>query len=77
LSRKESTRIVLSEQQKQAVKNGEALRVALSEIGAEIVLMRATEYESIREMLDDLPEQQAVLRYSMKQAKKVAEENPS
>lgn len=68
--------IELTEQQRQAVKNGEAVRVSAPEIGEDLVLLSAAQYESIRELLDDQHEQQAVLRYAMKQAKKVAQENP-
>jgi hypothetical protein len=73
---KEANMIELTEQQRQAVKNGEAVRVAAPEIGEDVVLLRAAEYESIREFLEDQREQQAVLRYAMKQAAKVAHENP-
>ena len=68
--------IELTEQQREAVKNGEAIRLAAPEIGEDVVLLRASQYESMREMLEDQREQQAVLRYSMKQAAKVAQENP-
>lgn len=68
--------IDLTEQQRQAVKNGEAIRVAAPEIGEDVVLLRATQYETMRELLEDQREQQAVLRYSMKQAAKVAKQNP-
>jgi hypothetical protein len=68
--------IELSEQQRQAVKNGEAVRVAAPEIGEDVVLLSVTKYESMRDKLEDEREQQAVLRYSMKQARKVAGENP-
>ena len=68
--------IQLTEQQLQAVKSGQAIRVAAPEIGEDVVLLSATQYESLRELLDDQSEQQAVLRYSMKQAAKVAKENP-
>ena len=64
--------IELTEQQRQAVKNGEAIRVAAPEIGEDVVLLRATQYESLRELLEDQREQQAILRYSMKQAARVA-----
>jgi len=40
------------------------------------VLLRAVQYEHIRELLDDQREQETVLRYSMNQAAKVAKENP-
>lgn len=68
--------IELTEQQRQAVKNGEVVRVAAPEIGEDVVLLRAVQYESIREYLEDQREQQAILRYAMKQAKKAAQENP-
>lgn len=68
--------IELTEQQRQAVKNGEAVRVAAPDIGEDVILLTASQYESIRESLADQREQQAVLRYAMKQAAKVAQENP-
>jgi hypothetical protein len=68
--------IELTEQQRQAVKNGEAVRVAVPEIGEDVVLLRATDYDSIRDLIEDQREQRAVLRYSMKQAAKTARENP-
>ena len=68
--------IELTEQQRQAVKNGEAIRFAAPEIGEDVVLLRAAEFESMREAAHDQREQRAVLRYSMKQTGKVAQENP-
>ena len=67
--------IELTEQQRQAVKDGEAIRIAAPEIGEDVVLLRATRYESMKELLEDQREQRAVLRYSMKQAAKAAREN--
>ena len=68
--------IELTEQQRQAVKDGETIRLAAPEIGEDVVLLSAAKYESMRELLEDQREQQAVLRYAMKQAAKVAQENP-
>lgn len=68
--------IELTDQQMQAVRNGEAIRVASPEIGEDVVLLRATQYQNMRELLEDKREQQAILRYSMKQAAKVAKDNP-
>jgi PHD/YefM family antitoxin component YafN of YafNO toxin-antitoxin module len=68
--------IELTEQQKRAVRNGEAVRVAAPEIGEDVVLLSATQYQNMQDSLEDQREQEAVLRYSMKQAAKVAEENP-
>lgn len=67
--------IELTQQQRQAVKNGEAIRVAAPEIGEDVVLLSAAKFESVRELLEDQRDQQAVLRYAMKQAAKVASEN--
>ena len=68
--------IELTEQQRQALKNGEMVHVLAPEIGEDVVLLPAKLYEAMRESLEDQREQKAILRYSMKQAKKVAQENP-
>lgn len=64
--------IELTDQQRQAVRNGEAVRVTAPELGEDVVLLRATEYETMRESLQDRTEQSALLRYSMKQVAKAA-----
>jgi hypothetical protein len=66
--------IELTEQQRQAVRNGEAIRLAAPEIGEGVILLSAEQYESLGESLEDQREQAAVLCYSMKQAAKVANE---
>jgi hypothetical protein len=76
MAKKETAVIELTDQQRQAVKNGEAVRLPLPEIGEDVVLLRANQYESMRELLEDQAEQRAVLNYAMKQAEKVARENP-
>jgi hypothetical protein len=68
--------IELTEQQRQAVKNGEAIRVAVPEIGEDVVLLSAAQYQILQESLEDRREQEAVLRYAKKQAAKIAKENP-
>ena len=68
--------IELTEQQCQAVKNGEAVRLTAPEAGGDVVLLQATQYESIRELLEDEREQEAISRHAMKQARKIAQENP-
>jgi PHD/YefM family antitoxin component YafN of YafNO toxin-antitoxin module len=68
--------IELTEKQRQAIRNGEAVRVASHEIGEDVVLLSATRFQSLQESLEDRREQQQVLRYSMKQAGTVATENP-
>ena len=74
--RKEAIMIELTEQQRQAVKNGEAVHVPAPEIGEDVVLLTAKLFDNMCESLEDQHEQKAILRYSMKQAKKVAQENP-
>ena len=68
--------IELTEQQRQSVKNGEAIRISAPEIGEELVVLAAKQYETMCEVLDDRRDQRAVLNYSMKQAMKAAKENP-
>jgi hypothetical protein len=63
--------IELTEQQQQAVKSGQAIRVSAPEIG-DVVLLSAAQYQRIQESLEGQREQDAVLRYSMKQAAKIA-----
>ena len=40
--------IDLTEQQRQAVRDGEAVRLAAPEIGEDVVLLRAAQYETMR-----------------------------
>jgi hypothetical protein len=68
--------IELTDEQREAVKNGEAVRLPSAEIGEDVVLLRASLYERVREMLEDEREQRAVLQYSMRQAAKAARDNP-
>lgn len=53
--------IDLTEEQRQAVKNGEAIRLVAPEIGEDVVLLRAAQYENMCELLDDRREQEAVV----------------
>ena len=68
--------IELTEQQCQAVKNGEAVRLTAAEVGGDVVLLQAKQYESIRELLEDEREQAAFSRFSIEQARKIAQEDP-
>ena len=49
--------IELTEQQRQAVKKGEAVRLRLPEIEEEVVLLSATQYLNMQEELEDQREQ--------------------
>jgi hypothetical protein len=70
--------IELTEQQQQALDSGHDVppRVVDPRTNTTYFLLRAEEYESLRELVEDEREQQAVLAYSMKQAAAVARENP-
>lgn len=68
--------IELTQQQQQAVKEGDVVRLSAPDIGEDIVVLTAAQYENLCESLADQREQRGVLRYSMKQARKVAEDNP-
>jgi hypothetical protein len=45
--------IALTEEQRQAIRSGEAIRLPAPEIGEDVVLMRATQYDSLRELAED------------------------
>ena len=67
--------IELTEQQRQAVKKGEAVHITASELGEEVVLLSAKQYESMCDSPEDQREQRAILQYSMKQAAREIHEN--
>jgi hypothetical protein len=45
--------IELTEEQKQAIKNGEAVRVAAPELGETVIVLRADLYEDLREIVEE------------------------
>jgi len=45
--------IELTEEQRQAVRQGEPVRVRVPDVGGDFVLLRAEQYETIRESLED------------------------
>jgi hypothetical protein len=65
--------IELTEQQRHAIRNGEAIRIDAPEIGEDVVLLSAVLFQNMQESLDDQREQNAVVRYSMKQAAKICD----
>jgi hypothetical protein len=62
--------IELTEQQGQALKNGETIRLYIPEIGEDVVLISLTSYQNIQESLEDQRGQKGVLNYSMRQARR-------
>jgi hypothetical protein len=66
--------IELTEEQRLQLEGGKAVDVMDSETAQLYVVLRKDVYEQM--LQDDQREQEAVLRYSMKQATKVPKENP-
>ena len=68
--------IELTEEQRQALRNGKTVRLTIPELGGDLVLLPAERYESIRELLEDEQEKAAWARLARKAADRWAEENP-
>jgi hypothetical protein len=68
--------IQLTDQQKQAARNGEAVRLTVPELDSDFVLLRAEKYELIRDLLEDEREKAAWAKLARKAADRWAEENP-
>ncbi len=62
--------IELTEEQRQAVIKGEVVRLALPEIGQDVILLRADTYEDIREVLEDERQQKAFREAGLRCARK-------
>jgi len=68
--------IELTDQQRQAVSRGEAVCVAAPEVGGNVVLLRAEDFESIRELLEDERQQKAFRAAGLRSASRWMKENP-
>lgn len=68
--------IELTEEQRQAVIKGEVVRLALPEIGQDVILLRADAYEDIRAVLEDEKEQKAFRQAGLRCARKWLKDNP-
>jgi hypothetical protein len=68
--------IELTEEQKQAVRNGEAVRLTVPELDSDVVLLRAEQYENLLEFSEDEREKAAWAKLARKAANRWAEENP-
>jgi PHD/YefM family antitoxin component YafN of YafNO toxin-antitoxin module len=68
--------IDLTEEQRQAVMNGEPVRLPVPEVGGDIVLLRAEEYESIEELLEDERQQKAFREAGLRSAMRWMKDNP-
>jgi hypothetical protein len=68
--------IELTEEQRQAVRNGEAVRIAVPEVGGDVVLLRAEQYEGLLELLEDERQQNAFRQAGLRSALRWMKDNP-
>jgi ASC-1-like (ASCH) protein len=59
---------LLARQQRSAIKNGEPVLLMATEIGKEVVLLRADLYETIRELLQEEREAKTIAEIAMENA---------
>ncbi len=68
--------IQLTQEQSQALRNGEAVRLPMPELGKEVVLLCGADFARIQMLLEDDREKAAWASLGRKAAKRWAEENP-
>ena len=68
--------IELTEQQRQAVRAGETVRISAPELGQDVVLVPASLFDEIEEILEDAREQDVFRAFARQQAARLAKENP-
>ena len=66
----------LTEKQRQALRNGEAVHIPSTEMGEEVVLLRGEDFARIQALLEDEREKAAWARFARKAAGRWAQENP-
>ena len=66
----------LTPEQIEAVRQGLPVRIAAPEIGEEIVLVRASRFQELQEILDDRQEKAAWAKLGMEAASRWTKENP-
>ncbi len=67
--------IELSSEQRQAILEGKAVRIAAPELGQDLVVLSAARFESLDELMQDEIEQQAFVRMGLRNtAQRILEE---
>lgn len=69
-------KIELTEQQRESVQKGEAVRLPAPEIGQDVVLLRADTYAALRELQEEEREQKAFRKAGLRCATKWMKDNP-
>jgi hypothetical protein len=73
---RENAMIQLTEEQSQALRNGEPVRLPLCDLGQEVVLLRGQDFARIQMLLEDDREKAAWAALGRKAAGRWAQENP-
>jgi PHD/YefM family antitoxin component YafN of YafNO toxin-antitoxin module len=68
--------IELTDEQRQAVRNGEPVRLAAPELGGDIVLLSAKQFERLQELLEDERQQRAFRQAGLRSAVRWLKDNP-
>ncbi len=66
----------LTEPQRQAVLNGEPVRLSDPQLGRDVFVVPADVFEEMRDILEDERQQSVFRAFARKQAAKLAKENP-
>jgi hypothetical protein len=76
LQKETAMHVESTEHQQQAVRNGEAVRVRVPGIATDLVVLRAEEYDRLRECREDEQERAAWAKLTRKAANRQAAESP-
>lgn len=68
--------IDLTEEQRHAVMTGQAVRFSMPEVGGDVVLLRADQYEEIQEIREDQQQQKAFRQAGLRSALRWMKDNP-
>lgn len=68
--------IVLTKEQTELLHRGEVVRVKNPDNGEDVVVLRGSEYDAIREILEDERSRQALADIALQTAAQWAKENP-
>jgi hypothetical protein len=66
----------LTNEQRQAILEGQPVHIPAPDLGGEIVVLRADAYEAIRDQLEDKQEKPAWAKMARKAASRWSDENP-
>jgi hypothetical protein len=68
-------KLELTEAQTQALQQGKAVRLTVSDVGGEVVLLRAEQFEAMRELLEEMCVQRAFREAGLRSAQRWLKDN--